>query len=144
MSLCSQMLLLPIGVPPMPAPVMLHKVFPKTAAFGGCSPPLMWEMYHRARRLRITKWSPWGGAGGVPGRPRHQGCLAAAWTTGLWTISDDTVVGTQGGNSNPSVWKNRGNRWSAEKILCQERSWKGAAHGFVAIKWLCVGMLWLL
>ena len=29
-----------------------HKVFPKTAEFGGCSPPAMWEMYRGRKRGR--------------------------------------------------------------------------------------------
>ena len=35
-----------------------HKVFPKTVQSGGCSPPAMWEMQHRARGLRITECYP--------------------------------------------------------------------------------------
>ena len=38
---------------------MLHtKSFPNTADLGGCSPPLMWGMYHRARGFWITKCYP--------------------------------------------------------------------------------------
>ena len=43
LSLYSQVLLLPLGVPPMLAPAP-HKVLPKTMKFGGCSPPLIREM----------------------------------------------------------------------------------------------------
>ena len=35
-----------------------HKVFPKTAEFGGCSPSPMWEMQHRARGFQITDRYP--------------------------------------------------------------------------------------
>ena len=52
MSLCSQVLLLPLGVPPMRAPAMLPiSVIPMTVKFGGPPPP-MWEHYHVARGFR--------------------------------------------------------------------------------------------
>ena len=44
LSLCSQVLLLPLGDPPTPALVLLH--MPITLESGGRSPPPMWERYH--------------------------------------------------------------------------------------------------
>ena len=35
-----------------------HKAFRKTLKFGGCPPPPMWDMQHRAKGLRITKCHP--------------------------------------------------------------------------------------
>ena len=54
--LCSQVLLLLLGVPSMRRRHASHKAFPKTVKFGGCAPPPM-----RHRPLRITKCAAGGG-----------------------------------------------------------------------------------
>ena len=45
-------LLLPLGILPMPAPADFTFSHSMTVKFGGCSPPLMWEMQHRAWGFR--------------------------------------------------------------------------------------------
>ena len=46
--LCSQLLPLPFDDPPMLA-LACFTVIPMTVKFGGCAPPLVWEMHHRIR-----------------------------------------------------------------------------------------------
>ena len=50
LSRCSDVLLLPLGVPQCRSWRASHNVFPMTASFGGCSPPqMMWPIIHRGR-----------------------------------------------------------------------------------------------
>ena len=64
------------------AGVASHPVMSKTVQFGGCSPPPLWEMQHRARGAGSAFAGKGGGKGGAGGTLSSISISAAAPNSG--------------------------------------------------------------